>query len=169
MRRIIWRAGRVASRSWKSASFVISSVSLPQNPTALTRPNARSTLTDRLACLRGGGGGEKRGMDEWKGEKKSPSSDWQAGRTDGAQFFQALSAGAVSSPFQHLLFPPPPLRVSAPLLPSPNSDLWTPWHSILPPFKRRTRTPSTTTSSLNVHQRAPLKVTKEQERPQCID
>lgn len=107
-------------------------------------------------------------MDEWKGEKKSPSSDWQAGRTDGAQFFQALSAGAVSSPFQHLLFPPP-FRVSAPLLPSPNSDLWTPWHSILPPFKRRTRTPSTTTSSLNAHQRAPLKVTKEQERPQCID
>lgn len=71
MRRIIWRAGRVASRSWKSASFVISSVSLPQNPTALTRPNARSTLTDRLACLRGGGGGKKGAWMNGK-EKKNP-------------------------------------------------------------------------------------------------
>lgn len=72
MRRIIWRAGRVASRSWKSASFVISSVSLPQNPTALTRPNARSTLTDRLACLRGGGGGGKKGAWMNGKEKKNP-------------------------------------------------------------------------------------------------
>lgn len=71
MRRIIWRAGRVASRSWKSASFVISSVSLAQNPTALTRPNARSTLTDRLACLRGGGGGKKGAWMNGK-EKKNP-------------------------------------------------------------------------------------------------
>lgn len=71
MRRIIWRAGRVASRSWKSASFVISSVSLPQNPTALTRPNARGTLTDRLACLRGGGGGKKGAWMNGK-EKKNP-------------------------------------------------------------------------------------------------
>lgn len=71
MRRIIWRAGCVASRSWKSASFVISSVSLPQNPTALTRPNARSTLTDRLACLRGGGGGKKGAWMNGK-EKKNP-------------------------------------------------------------------------------------------------
>ena len=64
-------------------------------------------------------------MDEWK--KKSPSSDWQAGRTGGAQFFQAFSGEAVSSPFQHLLseFQGPP-----------DSDLWTPWRSILPPFKR---------------------------------
>lgn len=73
MRRIIWRAGRVASRSWKSASFVISSVSLPQNPTALTCPNARSTLTDRLACLRGGGGGGgKKGAWMNGKEKKNP-------------------------------------------------------------------------------------------------
>lgn len=35
---------------------VISSVCAPQNPTGLTRPNARSALTERLACLRGGGG-----------------------------------------------------------------------------------------------------------------
>lgn len=89
MRRIIWRAGRVASWPEESASFVISSVSLPQNPTGLTCPNARSTLTDRLACLRGGGG--KRGT--WMNGKKSPSSDWQAGRTDGPQFFQAFSGG----------------------------------------------------------------------------
>lgn len=59
MRSIIWSAGRVASQPEESASFAISSVSLPQNPTALTCPNACSTLTDRLACLRGGGG--KRG------------------------------------------------------------------------------------------------------------
>lgn len=49
-------------------------------------------------------------------EKKSPSSDWQAGRTDGAQFFQAFSGGAVSSPFQHLLSPPPLWVSGAPRL-----------------------------------------------------
>lgn len=36
-------------------------------------------------------------VDEW--EKKAPSSDWQAGRTDGAQFFQAFSGGGSESLF----------------------------------------------------------------------
>lgn len=165
MRRIIWRAGRVASRSWKSASFVISSVSLPQNPTALTRPNARSTLTDRLACLRGGGGGKKGAWMNGKEKKNPHPPTGRQGALTERNSSRLCRRGRYRVPFSTSSF----LLLLESRPPSPNSDLWTPWHSILPPFKRRTRTPSTTTSSLNVHQRAPLKVTKEQERPQCID
>jgi len=49
----------------ESASFVISPASLPHCPTGSTCPNARSALTDRLACLRGGGG-KKGDVDEWE-------------------------------------------------------------------------------------------------------
>lgn len=85
MPRIIRRSGRDASPPKESASVVLSSVSPLHNPTALTCPNARSTLTDPQAGWSGGGGGggEARGggtQGTWmnEGEQKSPSFDWQA-------------------------------------------------------------------------------------------
>lgn len=100
-RRIIWRAGRVACRAGaeRSASFAVSSVSLPQNPAALTCPNARSALTELLACLREGGG--RRGT--WMNEKNphpptGRQAGRQAGRTDGAQLFQAFLGGGGREP-----------------------------------------------------------------------
>lgn len=100
-RRIIWRAGRVACRAGaeRSASFAVSSVSLPQNPAALTCPNARSALTELLACLREGGG--RRGT--WMNEKNphpptGRQAGRQAGRTDRAQLFQAFLGGGGREP-----------------------------------------------------------------------
>lgn len=90
-------------------------------------------------------------------EKKSPSSDWQAGRTDGAQFFQAFSEwGAVSSPFQHLLSPPPVWVSGAPRLgPLDSLALYSASFQTV----KKTLTPPTprppTTTSLDAHQRAP--------------
>ncbi|MED6244048.1 hypothetical protein ATANTOWER_008727 [Ataeniobius toweri] len=77
--RIVWRPE--TKQPEVRSPCVISSVCAPQNPTGLTRPNARSAVTERLACLRGGGGGGGGGeKGTWMNGKKSPSSDWQAGR-----------------------------------------------------------------------------------------
>lgn len=92
-------------------------------------------------------------------KKKSPSSDWQAGRqaerTDGAQLFQVFLRGGGREPagarllflllfslFSAYLLPPPP---------SSDSDPRTPWSSRPPPFKRRRRSRS------RLHSRPPLK------------
>lgn len=165
-RRIIWRAGRVASWPEESASFVISSVSLPQNPTGLTCPNARSTLTDRLACLRGGGG--KRGT--WMNGKKNPHppTGRQGALTD--RNSSRLFRGAVASPFLHLLSD----------FRGPRGCLWTPWRSILPSFKQRRRPPppsppppphfppSTNATFTNVRLSLLSPTMEEQERPPRI-
>lgn len=105
-RRIIWRAGRVACRAGveRSASFAVSSVSLPQNPAALTCPNARSALTELLACLREGGG--RRGT--WMNEKNPhPPTGRQAGRQSALterSSSRLFSEGAVESPLVRASF-----------------------------------------------------------------
>lgn len=94
----------------RKALHSLSHPSLPQNPTGLTCPNARSTLTDRLACLREGGG--KRGTCGWMGEKNPhPPTGRQGALTE--RNSSRLFRGAVASPFQHLLSAPS-LWVSGP-------------------------------------------------------
>lgn len=142
MRRIIWRAGRVAP-----------SLCLKIPLLWLVLMLAAHWQTDWLVWEKEEGKGD---VCEWK--KKSPSSDWQAGRTDGAQFFQAFffRAGRYRVPFSTSSLLLPNSEFQGP----PDSDLWTPWRSILPPFKWWRRTPpppllSHTHTSPDAHQRAP--------------
>ncbi len=51
---------------------------------------------------------------------------------------------------------------------APDSDLWTPWRSILPPFKCRRRTPHLSKQLTNVRPSLLNATAVEQERPQCI-
>lgn len=150
-RRIIWRAGRVACRAGaeRSASFAVSSVSLPQNPAALTCPNARSALTELLACLREGGG--RRGT--WMNEKNPhPPTGRQAGGQAGRQgaltersSSRLFSEGAVESPLVRAapfsapflpVFSPPPSVSFLRLGPQDSLALL-----VRLPFKRRRRSP----------------------------
>lgn len=148
-----------------------SSVSLLQNPTALTCPNARSTLTDRLACLRGGGG--KRGR-MWMEKNPHPPTGRQGALTErnSSSFSFFFRAGRYRVPFSTSSLLLPNSEFQGP----PDSDLWTPRRSILPPFKRRRRTPPhthTRTRTLlqtlaNVRPPRLKTIMEEQERPQRI-
>lgn len=154
MRRIIWRAARTRrfsdqiggggerekkrEKTHTPQRFVgyLIRLSASKNPTGLTCPNARSTLTDRLACLRGGGGGGKKGT--WMNGKKNPHppTGRQGALTERDSSRLFLRGGRYRVPFSTSS-----LLLLSEFQGPPDSDLWTPRRSILPPFNRRRRKP----------------------------
>lgn len=151
----------------RSASFAVSSVSLPQNPAALTCPNARSALTELLACLREGGG--RRGT--WMNEKNPhPPTGRQAGRQGALterSSSRLFSEGAVESPLVRAapffapflpVFSPPPSVSFLRLGPQDSLALL-----VRLPFKRRRRSPLAGAARHGSRPR-----TEVQERLQCF-
>lgn len=147
----------------RSASFAVSSVSLPQNPAALTCPNARSASTELLACLREEGGREGGGRRGMNGKNPHPPTGRQAERTDGAQLFHASLGGGGREPaVARLPFSAPFLPLFPPCF---DSDPRTPRSSRPPPSKRRRRSPLAGAAA-RLHFTA---TAEEHERPQCSE
>lgn len=153
----------------ESASLLLSSVSPPHSPAALTCPNARSALTDRLACLREGGGKKGTWMNE--GGKKIPilrlagRAHWRSAILPG--FFggggiESLSAPPLSS--SSLSFRGPPTRTSG--LPGALFCLLSNAWKNPPPTHAHTHTLFPTLSNVRTPQLNA--VMEEQERPPCI-